>query len=644
VGVFALLGIGTAGYTAMRGLGIGPVGTLIARDALQEGARLVLADFGGAPEDSALARTVTEALRIDLSQSRVISLAEPGQVRQILEQMERPADAPLDPATAREVAIRGGMAAVIGGEIRRVGAGYLLTAQVVSIEEETTLVSRRETAAGETEIIPALDRLSTGLRERIGESLKTIRASPPLVAVTTSSLEALQKYAEAIRGGARSGESRVALLEEAVVLDSAFAMAWRQLGIFAPSPSRRIEARTKAFELRDRLADRERYVVMGTYYNHRGEADRPKAIDAYRTLLESYPDDALGRWSLAGIYEFMRDYAVAETLHARNAQLAPAIPWRPVFGPGSYWNMALNQFAQGKIEEAGVTLERGADLYPDAGYTQYGAFEYASARGDYETAEAKARAMSADYLLGNLYMVRGRLAEAGRSFLPAAEERQGPTDLALDDFATLAWMRMEAWYRGKPDRALDMLEEALEAHPLDSLPVLDRPYAALATFYAYAGRPGPAREMLTRYEATIVDDPGRGRDVHEPAGDVALAEGRYEDAIAEYRLADRAGWCRICGLGQLGRAYDVAGQPDSAIAVYERYVTLPWMGRWEANAWWLPFTLERLGALYDERGELEKASEYYARFVELWKDADPELQPRVQAAQQRLDEIFAAHG
>jgi len=93
-----------------------------------------------------------------------------------------------------------------------------------------------------------------------------------------------------------------------------------------------------------------------------------------------------------------------------------------------------------------------------------------------------------------------------------------------------------------------------------------------------------------------------------------------------------------------GRAYEGAGQPDSALATYERYLDATNSGQTFSDPFRLAAILERLGQLYYERRDWEKAAEYYARFVELWKAADPELQPRVAAAQQRLDEIFAERG
>jgi tetratricopeptide (TPR) repeat protein len=128
-------------------------------------------------------------------------------------------------------------------------------------------------------------------------------------------------------------------------------------------------------------------------------------------------------------------------------------------------------------------------------------------------------------------------------------------------------------------------------------------------------------------------------------GNIALSEGRLDEAITEFRRANaRAGACQLCALPSLGEAFERAGMADSAIALYERYVQMPVAYRIFGDRYDLGPTYESLGQLYDEQGDWEKAAEYYARFVELWQEADPELQPRVEAAQRRLDEIFAERG
>jgi hypothetical protein len=123
---FALLGVTVTGYMAMRVLGIGPVGSLVAAGVLDERERIILAGFENLTDDSLLAVVVTEAFRIDFSQSPMVTVAEPEYVSQVLARMDRDLGTTLDPALAREVAIRDGLRVVITGEVAAVGGSYVL--------------------------------------------------------------------------------------------------------------------------------------------------------------------------------------------------------------------------------------------------------------------------------------------------------------------------------------------------------------------------------------------------------------------------------------------------------------------------------------------------------------------------------------
>src|SRR5207253_2203145 len=196
---FGLLGLVTATHAAMRQLGIGPVGTLVASGVLAMRDRLVLADFDNRTKDSTLGPSLTEALRVDLAQSGVIRLLDEATVGQALGRTGRPHATALTLAVARELAQREGAKAVVHGQIDPLGRGYVVSAELVGAADGAALVSVRETAQDDGAIIAAVDRLSGRLRERIGESLKTIRASDPLEQVTTRSLEALRKYSQGVR-------------------------------------------------------------------------------------------------------------------------------------------------------------------------------------------------------------------------------------------------------------------------------------------------------------------------------------------------------------------------------------------------------------------------------------------------------------
>jgi tetratricopeptide (TPR) repeat protein len=130
-------------------------------------------------------------------------------------------------------------------------------------------------------------------------------------------------------------------------------------------------------------------------------------------------------------------------------------------------------------------------------------------------------------------------------------------------------------------------------------------------------------------------------DRHNAMAEIALAERRPLDAIAEFRLGDQfpdgpAGDCTDCLPVNLGRAFDAANMPDSVIANYERYIATPNFSKLIRDMFYLAGVHKWLGELYEAKGNREKAAEHYLAFVDLWKNADPELQPAVTAVKQRL--------
>jgi tetratricopeptide (TPR) repeat protein len=134
--------------------------------------------------------------------------------------------------------------------------------------------------------------------------------------------------------------------------------------------------------------------------------------------------------------------------------------------------------------------------------------------------------------------------------------------------------------------------------------------------------------------------------VHTVSAEIARAEGRYTDAIANYRRGDVApdgpvDACTVCLPLALARAFDEAGMRDSAIVAYETYVRTPFAARFSDvfDGAQLPRIHERLGQLYDAAGDTTRALSNYAAFVELWRNADRVLQPRVSAARQRIDAL-----
>ncbi|MDX1393448.1 MAG: tetratricopeptide repeat protein [Gemmatimonadota bacterium] len=656
VGAFAVLGLATAAFVFMRTAGIGPAATLVAQGVLEARDRILLADFTNRTDDELLAGVVTEALRVDLAQSESVRLAEQSMISGALTRMERPTDTPIDATLARLLAQREGVKAVLTGEIGQVGSSYSLTAQVVEPADGTVLFSHRETADGADGIIDAINRLSRRLRERIGEPLGSLRATPPLERVTTSDLEALRLYTQAVRAIEfdADDERGIALLEEAIAIDTAFAAAYRKLGVTLGNRfeqrDRRIEALIRAYNHRDRLTSSERYMTIASY-NTDVTGDVQAAVTAYENLLESDPTYYPALNNL-GIVQFqLRNFERAEELYLRaaTAERSSPFPWLNAVWP---------QVQLGRFDAADASLDSVATAFP--GYATVDEYrgklrvlegEYDAAIDEW-TGLLERRTGDPFYeslvheLIAMVEAAHGRFEEAERRLALAedADRRRGLPGAALEHALTLAWGDLIVF--GDTAAALSRVESVLARESVETLPAADRPYLELGDLYAQAGRLAPAREFLAAFESSVpADQRGRGvaNDYLRSQAAIATAEGRTDEALDLIRRSDRGG-CIPCVHPYFADAYERAGMADSAIAVYEDYVDMTWVDRvyWDATD--RARYLERLGQLYDEKGDLPKAAEYYARFVELWADADPPLQPRVRAADERLQAIMQEIG
>ncbi len=657
----ALSGLLVATSLAIRTLAGGSNGTPPGSGLLREDLPVVLADF--ASSDERLAWVTTEAFRLDMSRSRVVRLVEPQRVAEALARMERDPNAPLDARAARALAKREGLSAAITGGIHPVGKGYVLSASLLSAADGGVLASHRVVAADSSEILGAIDELSETLRRRIGESATQLRNEPPLEQVTTSNLRALESFSLALRALLAEDATSlgVSLLEEAIELDSTFASAHATLGVVLAATeqqrTRAVDALTKAHRYRHRLPERERLWISAHYYRAVG-GSLDRAAHAYESLLELEADRA-PRSDLhdlhaeyADLFLSLRDDARAEQFARRAIALNDLGRWMGHFVLGR----ALAYQGRWDPAEAGVAryLERVANHV----WARMLMGQLKASRGEHEAAAAIferihqgaksdpiPHAAAAEHLAA-LAAVRGRLGLATDQLdgTTAQAETRGIPVRCLRRAVWAARLEAEVAYR--PDRARARVEAALTRCPLSRIPRLDRPYLELAELFATAGATARAQRLLDDFEAlpdeARVDPDWGGRfapgNVQRARGALAQAEGRLADAVEAYRTSD-AGRCRICAFPGLARAYDRWGRPDSAIAAYERYLRTPEAERLSADFFSLGPTYERLGQLYDAKGDRARAASYLEKFVALWSDADPVLQPRVQRAQRRLEEM-----
>jgi len=652
---FAGLGLLATGYMGMRVLGIGPAATLVSSGKLGALDRLLLADFENFTLDTTVGESVTELLRIDLGQSRVLSLLEPGQVGEVLERMSRDREARLTPELAAEIAAREGIKAYVTGDVRPVATGYVVSARVVAGATGDALVSERETAASPGELITAVDRLSGKLRERIGESLRTLRSDPPLERLTTTSLEALRLYAQATEMANRNDYRRsVALLKEAVARDSLFAMAWRRMGAYMSSNAQLVTemrdegvaALRRAYALRERLSERERYHVEAIYWANAME-DRERAITSYLALLEKYPDDATALNNIAVTYGALGRFAERDEAYRRAVATGQA-------AGTTYGNLLGSLRTRGLLAAADTVLEQFVTQFPGNPGTVQVRAALAGDRMNWDEVirlaeEAPSKYATLDVwslnIRADVARLQGQLREADRLREQAIRTNAPRFDVSPEDRdfrIALDQVNRQIWFAEDPSRFALQVEALWQRNRRFTANVapLNRRYPQFIGLFAQVGRPQRARQLVDEYRGLLdqrtLDLPAARNGFRAAEAGIAIAEGRPAEAV-ELRRAMRADnrECGFCGLVDLGDAYDRAGNADSALAYWERYLEASG-ARLGTDATWLARTLRRLGELREANGDRDKALEYYGRFVELWQDADPGLQPVVQDVKQRM--------
>jgi eukaryotic-like serine/threonine-protein kinase len=645
---FLLLAMTAVGFRTAR-----ERGTLLAQGVMEASDVIVLADFRSTGADPTLGEVVTEALRIDLVRSPVIRLAEPSRIAAVLARMQREGTGRLDAGLAHEVAVREGLKAVLAGEVGVLGGGYVLSAELRAAADGSVLAGFRAVARDSTQLIDAVDELSRQVRDRVGESLRALRASPPLAEVTTSSLPALRKYAEASRIFEERSDGFLAatILGEAVALDSTFAMAWRKLGVVLGNMGVRLAERndavTRAYELRERLPEAERLHATALYEMHVA-GNRAAAIETYRRLVTLDPDDLAAVNNLSLNLMNAERYEEAEPLLERAAQTGRAsdVVWV---------NLFATQYRLGRVEAAESTLAAARRAYPENPGIERRGVWLAAAQQRWDVLDSMLAAHAARFR-GNpsaqafalldrreVALLEGRLADEAahvRELRRIATAENLRVQLRL---TTLGEADVALRVLGDRQRGLRLLEQAEREYPRESFEPRDRPYEFEAVLFADAGLAEQADALLEE-AARVLPRPVDADDefLSWSRAYVALRRGDPAPGLERFRVASsrpEPGACRICDLPLLGQAYELAGQPDSARAVYERFLTLPHLYRLSTDPVWRPIVLQRVAELHEAAGDTARAIERYAEFLSLWARADPVLRPRLDAARQRLEAL-----
>jgi eukaryotic-like serine/threonine-protein kinase len=585
---------------------------------------VVLADFRNRTGDAVFDDTLVEALAVQLRQSPFLNLLPEQQVQATLRMMGRPPNEPVTPEIAREVCQRAAAKAVLTGSIAGIGSNYLLTLTAQDCVNGQVVAEEQVEAAGKERVITALGEAASSFREKLGESLASIqRYDQNIEQATTRSLEALKAYSQGMTARRTQGDfDAIPFFRSAIEHDPEFALAHARLGTVYSNLSRKSEAdeaATRAYELRDKVSERERLYIEARYHTT-VKNDIDKAIETYRQLLATYPQDYAAHTNVGLLYRSrgMTKEAIASLEEA--VRLAPGQPL-------GHLNLAFAYASAGRMDDARRSFEQTLKLQ-DSTSARSGLYTIAILTGDTALAEAQVEA------------VRGRRDELQHLLLQASA----------------------ASYQGRMNEAARRLEAAFGRIPQGQASTVAEAFLGNAIGFAAAGRADLARAEIARIRKhKLLTD----RTADELVGlgavlnDVALTNAYLAAAVQQVRSslpsnADAAErYLRAYAALAARRyqeAYDlarsVAADPAFRDAMFLTGIAALHLKRWdEAIAAFeaMPQTRETglssivpiarimLGRAYAGAGRTAQARQSYEEAFRIWNAADRDLPLLVEA-------------
>ncbi|MEO7142844.1 MAG: hypothetical protein ABI165_05005, partial [Bryobacteraceae bacterium] len=595
---------------------------------------IVLADFTNTTGDSVFDGTLRQGLAVQLGQSPFLSLVSDQRVQRTLRLMGQPADARLTPELAKEICERTGSAAVLEGSVASLGSQYVLGLRARNCRTGDVLDEEQMQATRKEDVLNALSQIATKFRTRVGESLTTVeKHDTPLLEATTPSLEALKAFSASRKANFSTGPATaLPFLRRAVALDPHFAMAFADLGLayngFEESVLSR-ESTTKAYQLRDRASDAERFFIEAMY-DRNVTGNLEKARRTLELWAQTYPRQSDAHGLLAG---FSTRGTGKYKQAIEESRKAIAIDPDHTF---SYVNMASSQICLDQFEEAGETLRRMSERKIESPDQMLLSFYLSFFKGDragmeWAVAWAKGKQGAEDSMAHSEALV---LARSGQLQKAAAMSRHavdlaklaGQQERAASyESAPAVW---EAFFGNAP-AARRSAEEALKLSKSR-----DVEYAA-AFALALVGDSARAQSYADDLDRRYPEDTSVQFN-YLPAlrARLALNHGEPSRAIELLQAAVPNELCITAiafnGLF-LGAFYPVYVRGEAYLAAHrgaeaatEFQKILDHRGLVFADPIGALAHLQ-LGRAFALSGDMAKARTAYRDFLTLWKDADPDI-------------------
>ncbi|MBI3667276.1 MAG: protein kinase, partial [Acidobacteria bacterium] len=594
---------------------------------LTEKDSILLADFVNTTGDAVFDGTLKQALAVQLEQSPFLNVVPETQVQRTLRLMNRPAEERVIGPVAREVCERAGVKGMLGGTIASLGSHYVVTLDAANCRTGDTLARAQGEAESKEKVLQALSKATSEMRAKLGESLASIQKLNTPIEATTSSLEALKAFSQ---GEARhvnnQEETALPFYKRAIELDPNFAMAYARLGavynnLREEKPA--TENLKKAFELRDRVSEREKFYIAARYFDTvTGQLD--KAAETYTLWAQTYPRDDIPHVNLGNVYGRLGQVEKAAEETREAIRLVP--------NQGlTFGNLAFNYLTLGRYEEAKAICEESITKKIDSLTPHMALYDIAFIQGDQAAMDRQAQwaaGKPGEYVMltteAGAASALGKLGKARELSRRAIEmaERQGFKEVTAGMNSGAAMT--EAAF-GNLRQAREQAAAALSR---------GRGVAALVnagTALALAGDTTQAEKLAEELARLYPNDTlVIGVDLPRLHGAIELTRGNPAKAIEALRPAAAFGF-KPWPIYLRGQAYLRAKSGTEAAAEFQKI-----LDHRGAVAVSLFYPLAHLGAArgWGIAGDTARSKKLYQDFLALWKDADADLPVLKEAKQE----------
>jgi DNA-binding winged helix-turn-helix (wHTH) protein/tetratricopeptide (TPR) repeat protein len=594
---------------------------------LTEKDSIVLADFSNTTGDAVFDGAPRQALAVELGQSPFLNVLSDSKASETLRMMGRPANVRVTEDLGRELCLRTGSKALLAGSISSLGSYYLVELKAVACSSGEALANEQFEATRKEDVLKAISRAASSVRAKLGESLPSVQKFDIPIEATTTSLEALKSFSTGAKVGNEQGDApSIPFLKRAIELDPKFAIAYAALAAHYSNldePSLALEYATKAYELRDRVTEREKLGISFIYFRVTGEVE--KQAQVFDLWMADYPRDGTPHVSLGMNFVFMGQYEKALAEFQKALQL----------GPGSaavYENLSGLYLALDRLDEAKATLNQAQASKLDGAGLHWIGYYLGFLQGDIaqmeqQVAWAAGKPGTEDILLSaqsDTEAYYGRLNGA-RDF----SRRAVDSAVRADANEAAALWRVTAALReaelGKTAKARDDVRQALALAPGRNVKI----FAALTLARANdtARALALAHELEKNYPSNTVLKIYRLPTINAA---IALSKGNSSQAletleiVKPYELgAPTPSFYETLYPPYLrGEAYLLARNGSAAVAEYQKVINHRGIA---LN--FPPGVLAHLGLAraYAMQGNTARAKSAYNDFFTLWKNADPDI-------------------